>query len=105
MKSRTLRTGDRQLIRDINMSLVVNEIRQHGPVSRVDVARATGLGRSTVSGIVGLLLKEEFVHETGSGHPDSNSPIVGRPPVMLEFNPCSRFVVAVKLAPESITAA
>ena len=69
MKNRTLRTGDRQLIRDINMSLVVNAIRQHGPISRVDVARATGLGRSTVSGIVGMLLKEEFVREIGSGHP------------------------------------
>ena len=105
MRNRTLRTGDRQLIRDINMSLVVNEIRQHGPISRVDVARATGLGRSTVSGIVGMLLKEEFMREIGSGHPDSVSPAVGRPPVMLEFNPRSRFVVAVKLAPASITAA
>ncbi|HAI86449.1 MAG TPA: hypothetical protein DCL63_05595 [Firmicutes bacterium] len=105
MSNRTLRTGDRQLIRDINMSLVVNAIRQHGPISRVDVARATGLGRSTVSGIVGLLLKEEFVRETGSGHSDANSPTVGRPPVMLEFIPHSRFVVAVKLGPEAITAA
>ncbi len=105
MSRQTLRTGDRQLIRDINISLVVNSIRHYGPISRVDIARRTGLGRSTVSDIVGLLLKEEFVRETGSGHPNASTPAVGRPPVMLEFNPHSRFVVAVKLAPASVTAA
>ncbi|MEA4882425.1 MAG: ROK family protein [Clostridia bacterium] len=105
MDGRTLRTGDRQLIKDINISLAVNAIRQFGPISRVDVARLTGLGRSTVSGIVGLLLKEGFVREIGNAQQDPAKPSVGRPPVMVEFNPSARFVVAVKLAPMSITAA
>ncbi|MFZ5923980.1 MAG: ROK family transcriptional regulator [Bacillota bacterium] len=100
-----IRTGDRQLIRDINISIVIDAIRQRGPVPRVDIARMTSLGRSTVSGITALLLKEGFIREIGSACPSQGKPALGRRPVLIEFNPRARFVIGVKLAPTLVTAA
>lgn len=96
----TIRTGDRQLIKELNIALVINTIRQHEPISRVDIAERTGLGRSTVTGIINTLLKEGLVSESGSA--DSVS---GRRPVLLSFNASARYAVGVKLAPRQATVA
>lgn len=100
-----LRTGDRQLIRDLNMSIVINAVRRHGPIPRVDIARMTTLGRSTVSELTALLLKEGFIREIGSQGLGEKRRALGRRPVLLEFNPKARFVVGVKLAPRMVSAA
>ncbi|MGE5586545.1 MAG: ROK family protein [Bacillota bacterium] len=100
-----LRTGDRQLIRDLNMSIVISAVRRHGPIPRVDIARMTTLGRSTVSELTALLLKEGFIREIGSQDPGEKRRALGRRPVLLEFNPKARFVVGVKLAPRTVSAA
>ncbi|MFZ5825632.1 MAG: ROK family transcriptional regulator [Bacillota bacterium] len=96
----SIRTGDRQLIKELNIALVMNLIRQHEPISRVEIAERTGLGRSTVTGIISTLLREGLVQEIGSA--DSVS---GRKPVLLAFNAQARFAVGIKLAPRSATGA
>lgn len=96
----TIRTGDRQLIKELNIALVMNVIRQHEPISRVEIAERTGLGRSTVTGIINSLLREGLVTEIGSGEAPA-----GRKPVLLTFNARARYAVGVKLAPRSVTVA
>ncbi|HLN60639.1 MAG TPA: ROK family transcriptional regulator [Symbiobacteriaceae bacterium] len=91
-----IRTGDRQLIKELNIALVMNVIRQHEPISRVDIADRTGLGRSTVTGIINTLLKEGLVAESGSAESSS-----GRKPVLLTFNARTLYVIGIKLAPRS----
>ncbi|MEW6045771.1 MAG: ROK family transcriptional regulator [Bacillota bacterium] len=93
-------TGTKELIRDVNVALVLDAIRRYGPISRTEVARRTHLGKSTVSGIVERLLKDGLVVETGTGTSEG-----GRRPILLDLNPQARYVVAVKLAPESISTA
>lgn len=95
-----LRTGSKQLIRDINMAMVMDCVRRHGPVSRVEISDRTGLGRSTITGLVNLLLREELLWETGSGESSG-----GRKPVMLELNAGARHVLGLKLAPGAVSAA
>lgn len=34
-----LRIGNKELIKDINRSLVINEIRMNGPISRTDISK------------------------------------------------------------------
>lgn len=92
----SIRTGDRQLIKELNIALAINCIRHHEPISRVELAERIGLGRSTISGIIGTLLKEGLVHEIGSGESAS-----GRKPVLLTFNSRALFAVGVKLGPRS----
>lgn len=94
-------TGTRELIRDVNVALVLDAVRRFGPISRTEVARRTGLGKSTVTGIVDRLLREDLVREAGAGTSEGS----GRRPILLDLKSSSRFVVAVKLAPAAVTVA
>lgn len=96
----TLRTGDRQLIKELNIALVMNVILQHSPISRVEIAERTTLGRSTVTGIIGRLLSRGLVEEIGSAESAS-----GRKPVLLTFNRRSLYAIGIKIAPRSATVA
>lgn len=96
----TLRTGDRQLIKELNIALVMNVILQHAPISRVEIAERTKLGRSTVTGIISRLLNQGLVEEIGSAESAS-----GRRPVLLTFNRRSLYAVGIKIAPRQATVA
>ena len=52
-----------EVVRDINRSLVLNLIRTRQPISRADLARVSGLQRSTISLIVEELVDEYWVLE------------------------------------------
>ena len=51
------------MARDINRDTVLELLRARQPLSRVDLARASGLQPSTVSAIVEQLLEEKWVTE------------------------------------------
>jgi predicted NBD/HSP70 family sugar kinase len=67
-------------------------IREGIAVTRADLARATGLARSTVAQRVDVLLEEGLVYEAG----DSAS-TGGRPPMVLAFNHKSGVVLVADL--------
>src|SRR5664279_4968852 len=46
-----------EVVRDINRRIVLNLIRTRQPISRADLARASGLQRSTISLIVEQLIE------------------------------------------------
>lgn len=96
----TIRTGDRQFIKEVNIALVLNTIRHHAPISRVDIAERTGLGRSTITGIINRLMRDGLVQEIGSAESVS-----GRKPVLLTFNERALYVVGIKVAPRKATVA
>jgi len=52
-----------EVARDMNRDVVLELIRAQQPVSRADLARLSGLQRSTVSEIVEDLMREEWVRE------------------------------------------
>ena len=64
-------------IRDINRQIILNYVREEGPVSRADIAKITDLQRSTVSLIVDELLKADLIEEIEG---ESSG---GRPPQLL----------------------
>ena len=53
--------------RQINRNLVFNLVRTRQPLSRADLARVSGLQRSTVSLIVEDLIKENWILEGSTG--------------------------------------
>lgn len=95
-----LRPGSKRLIRDLNLAAVLNLIRRYEPISRVEIAERTRLGKSTVTTIINALLREGLVSEVGSA-----STAVGRRPVLLSINAEARYVIAIKLAPLHVTTA
>jgi predicted NBD/HSP70 family sugar kinase len=84
--------GNRDLIRAINRSAVLNTIKTQGPISRVEVARLTGLSAATISGITSELIDDALIFEKETG--DS---IGGRRPILLVLNPLGGYVVGLKL--------
>jgi predicted NBD/HSP70 family sugar kinase len=91
-------TADLALMRELNEQIVLNLIRQDGPISRAELARRSNLSRSTVSNIIAPLLAARIVCETGTG--DSRG---GRRPIMIEFNYQSSFVIGVEIGTTTLT--
>lgn len=88
----TLPRANRNLIRSINRSIILNAIKTQSEVSRAAIAHLTGLSPATVTAITGQLIKEGLVFEKTTG--DSTG---GRPPIMLALNPRGGFVIGIKL--------
>lgn len=87
-----LRIGNKELIKDINRSLVIKEIRMNGPISRTDISKNLNLGLSTVTNIVEELENQNLVHEVGEA--DSTG---GRKPILLEFNYNYGYIIGIKI--------
>lgn len=66
-------------VRDINRQIVLNYVREKGPISRSEIADITALQRSTISLIVEQLKNDGFVAEV---YGESSG---GRPPVLLSL--------------------
>jgi predicted NBD/HSP70 family sugar kinase len=85
--------------RQINRNLVFNLIRTRQPISRADLARISGLQRSTISLIVEDLIRERWVLEGSTGRLPR-----GRRPTFLELNH-QRAVIALDIHPSQTTVA
>jgi glucokinase-like ROK family protein len=79
-------SGSLRSLRELNRGRVVDVLRDRGRASRADIARVTGLSRSTVSTIVAGLIEAGLVVEqeeaTGVAHGQHG----GRPPVLLSLD-------------------
>ena len=86
--------------RDINRRIVLNLIRGHQPISRADLARHSGLQRSTVSIITEQLIAEKWVTEGAIGHVPR-----GRRPRFLHLNKERVGIIGIDLRPAVTTIA
>jgi predicted NBD/HSP70 family sugar kinase len=85
--------------RQINRNFIFNLIRTWQPVSRADLARRSGLQRSTVSLIIEDLVKEGWVFEGATGEAPR-----GRRPVLIQLHDRLE-VIALDIHPSRITIA
>lgn len=92
--------GNRNLIRAINRSTVLNTIKTWGPLSRTEIAKRTGLSAATITTIAAELLESNLVFEKEAG--DSSG---GRKPILLALNPRGGYVIGAKLTEDHISAA
>jgi predicted NBD/HSP70 family sugar kinase len=86
-------SASNRIAREINRNLIFNQIRIKQPISRADLARTSGLQRSTVSLIVEDLLAERWVVEGSTGQIPR-----GRKPTFLNLNG-QRGVLALDIHP------
>jgi predicted NBD/HSP70 family sugar kinase len=88
-----------EVVRDINRRVVLNLIRTRQPISRADLARVSGLQRSTISLIVEQLIEENWVLEGPTGRLPR-----GRRPTFLRLND-ERVIIGVDIRPAQTTVA
>ncbi|MGA7885481.1 MAG: ROK family protein [Acidobacteriaceae bacterium] len=94
-----LQVASSETARRINRDIVLELIRTSQPISRADLARRSGLQRSTVSQIVEQLIREKWIREG----PVASAPR-GRRPTMLGLNE-DLVAVAVDIHPRQATVA
>src|SRR5687768_9794103 len=76
-------------IRDINRQIVLNYVRERGPISRAEIAHETALQRSTISLIVEDLRVEGLIEEL------SGESTGGRPPLLLSLRTADAVAIGV----------
>jgi glucokinase-like ROK family protein len=93
------RTGDQALIRQINLSAILQHLRESAPISRAALAQITGLNKTTVSSLVRELIEDQFVREVGL-----ESGAVGRRAMLLRLNPAAGCIVSGEIGVDFISA-
>ncbi len=78
-------------IRDINRQIVLNYVRELGPISRAEISRETALQRSTISLIVDELRVDGLIEEV------SGESTGGRPPSLLSLRTADAVAIGVDL--------
>lgn len=92
-----MKTADPELMRAINRLNILDTIRLHGPISRIQISERTEISTTTVSAITASLLDDGLILTRHEGD-IRNAATRGRPRVMLELNPAAARVVGAKIA-------
>lgn len=88
-----MQKATRQQLKEQNQDLVLKIFFESSPISRADIARKTGLTRTTVSDITADLIAEGLVTEVGMG-----VSLGGRSPILLSLVSDSRYMIGLDLA-------
>ncbi|MGH9823913.1 MAG: ROK family protein [Blastocatellia bacterium] len=86
-------------IRNINRYIVLNYVREKGPISRAEIAQETALQRSTVSLIVEDLKAQGLIDEI------EGESTGGRPPTLLQLRAAGAIAIGVDLSTRTTTVA
>ncbi|USK63497.1 ROK family transcriptional regulator [Peribacillus frigoritolerans] len=94
---KNLLRGSFKLMKSINRSLILNIIREKGPISRADIAKLTKLTPPTVSSFVKELLQAEIVIERNLGESSG-----GRKPTLLTLSEDMFHVIGMDVGSQNI---
>ena len=92
-------TGDATLLRKVNESAVLEQIRRHGPLTRSDVARRLHLSLPTITRIANELLDTSLIVESSSAGSSG-----GRRPGLLAFNARANLIIGVYVGHKMVAA-
>jgi predicted NBD/HSP70 family sugar kinase len=90
-----------ETVRRANLSAIVRELHERGPLSRSELVARTGLTRSAIRGLIGELVAGDLVFEERA-EPLGNP---GRPSPLVSPNADGAVVLALEIAVDSLAAA
>jgi predicted NBD/HSP70 family sugar kinase len=90
-----------ETVRRANLSAIVRELHDGGPLSRSDLVGRTGLTRSAIRGLIGELVAGGLATEAPA--PLDGTP--GRPSPVVHTDPHGAVVIALEIAVDSLAAA
>src|SRR5262249_45548417 len=88
------RAGSLEGLRERNKGRVIDALRRRGTASRSELARLTGLSRTTITSLVGELQERGLVVEQPAADTGAE-PARGRPPTLLRLDPSAGTAVGV----------
>jgi N-acetylglucosamine repressor len=89
-----------QQTRAFNQQLVLRALYDQSPLSRADLARLTGLTRTSVGDLVGALIDEGLIEEVGRGRSSG-----GKSPILLRVVPDGRHLIGLDLGEARLSGA
>ncbi len=92
-------TGNQGVLRQQNLSGIMHHLYEKAPISRIALARLTGLNKTTVSSLISELLDNRFVIEIGNGAAKGS----GRRTVLLDINPARGCIVSAEVGADFIS--
>lgn len=92
------RIGNKELIREINISKILRLVNERGQISRTELSKETGLSLAATCNIVDYLIDKKLLYEVGEGKSTG-----GRKPVLLSINKEAFYVIGLKVGAENIT--
>ena len=92
-------TGDATLLRKVNESAILEQIRLNGPITRSDLARRLHLSLPTITRIVNELLSVDLIVETSTAGSSG-----GRRPGLLQFNFRANLIIGVYVGHKMVAA-
>lgn len=92
-------TGDQQLVKRINRSVLLRLLRAHPGLSRARLAQQSGLTKSTVGALVRELLDEHWLSEAGTPVASSG---LGRPSTPLHIDTQVRVLIGAEVGVQQI---
>lgn len=85
---------DHSAMREINITLIMDTLRLHAPISRAALAARTGLNKASVSNMVRKLMASGYIREIGV---DESLAEVGRPAINLQLNPDAGYIISAEI--------
>ncbi len=85
-------TGNAKLLRQVNKGLVLDVVKEEGPISRSALVSKVGLSNATVYRLIDALVEEKLLIEVGEGRSTG-----GRRPTLLEFNSSAHYVMGIEV--------
>ena len=89
---------DQETYKNLNRQIILNYVRKHNEISRIDLAQYTKLSPTTVSVIIDELISKKMITEIRIGESSG-----GRRPVMLGVNPNARYVITAILTHKDVS--
>jgi predicted NBD/HSP70 family sugar kinase len=90
--------ADSDLVRRQNRHIVLEALRSHGPMARVELGRLTGLSPASITTIANQLIGDNAMLELDET-PDRGDPSRrGRPITRVDLNPNAARVIAIKIS-------
>lgn len=90
--------GNHEVIKSINISLVLDAIRGNKEISRSELSRITGLTTGTITNITTRLIDLDLVEESGSSVLGTG----GRKPILLRLKNTGAYAIAIDVRTTSI---
>jgi predicted NBD/HSP70 family sugar kinase len=94
--------ADSELVRRQNRRIVLESLRRHGPMARIELGRLTGLSPASITSISAQLIGDNAILELDDRISLSSHVRRGRPVVRLALKPSATHVAAIKISADEL---